>query len=190
MSLLKWHFIIPLPLCHTSSFFCPNYGLTDGFLCTFGWLCKSDYEKGGRKDQKSQFLLLVTLIFTDKHVLTSDTSKKEKTLPPELVSKQDSKHFKTVIFNLFCTDNRSDDSLVGLFLLLLIVKSSEPHHIHGKKKLNYWRNERRKNFSECYHLFCYTSYSQVTFCHLFNWFLSTFSYVAFFLKTCDLHSFS
>ena len=109
-----------------------------------------------------------SFLHTYTHVLTSYTGKEEKILPPESVSKQHSKHFKKAIFNIFCTDSRSNDSLLGLFPVPLIVKSSESHHIHEKKKLNYRRNECRKNFSECYHLFYYISYSQVTFCNFFH----------------------
>ena len=72
-------------------------------------------------------------------MLTTYTGKDEKLLLAEFVLIC---HFKTVIFNLFFTDNTSDKSLLALFPLLLTGLLSEPHHICQKKKLNYRKNEQ------------------------------------------------
>ena len=58
---------------------------------------------------------------------------------------------------LFCSDNKSDNSLLGLFLLLLIVILSEHYQIREGQKLNYSRNKNRRSFSgEWHNLFDYT----------------------------------
>ena len=140
-------FFTPLPLCHTLSFFCPNYGTTDGIFC---FVHLADYanqvmKKEAEKMRNHNFSYWSHLfLHTDRHVLTIYTGKEEKILLPELISKQHFKHFKTVIFNLFCTENLSDHNLLGLFPLLHIVKSSELHHAREKKKPNYRRHEHRK----------------------------------------------
>ena len=87
---------------------------------------------------------------TQTYVLTSYADKVENIRLTELVDQR----FKTVIFNLFCTDNISGTSLFGLFSLLITAILSELHQKPEKRKLNCRRNEH--NLNEWHYLFDYT----------------------------------
>ena len=90
------------------------------------------------KWERSEIIIL-TIVHTHSYtqtntlVLTSNTGKEEKIIPTELILINS---FKTAIFNLSSTDNTSDNSLLGLFSLLLTVLLSEPHQMQ-----HYTKNE-------------------------------------------------
>ena len=122
------------------------------FLCIWLLMETMQYQRRRKNSEITILSIAHSFLHTDTHLLTSYTSKVEKTLSIIFFL---IKCFKADIFNLFCTNNTNGNSLLFLILLLLTVMLSQPYQIEKKDKLNYGRNEHIKDQNARHHLFHY-----------------------------------